>query len=127
MNRKKYSPKDKLKIYQAYQHNQNKSAVARQFGIDRSYLHEIIGECDEVLLNYFTHKRTGRKKTAEPEDMPQALEQIETLKSEKQQLAKDKEELFIRNAFMELHLSWAERDGFRVKNRHFKKKKNTKS
>lgn len=123
---KKYSPQDKLKIYQEYQRCQNKSAVARQFGIDRSYLIEIIAECNQVLLAHFSQKKPGRKKAGQPQDMAQALERIDTLKSENLALAKDKEELHIINTFDKLRLSWAERDGFRVSGRHLKKTKNKK-
>lgn len=120
--RKKYSSKEKLQIYKEYQRCQNKSAVARQFGIDRSYLNEIINECDNVLLTHFDQKKPGRKKVDEPRDLVEALKQIETLKSQNLELAREKEALYITNEFNQLKINWAEQAGISVKNRHLKKK-----
>ena len=124
MKRKKYSSQEKLRIYKAYQRCQNKSAVARQFGIDRSYLIQIIAECDDVLLSHFDQKKAGRKKAGQVQDIKQAVEQIESLKAKNLELAKSNEELYVSNEFIKLQLSWAERDGYNIKNRHTKKKKN---
>lgn len=123
MKRKTYSSHEKLQIYKAYQGCQNKSAVARQFGIDRSYLIQIIAECDDVLLSHFDHKKAGRKKAGQVQDVNQAVEQIESLKAKNLELATSNEELYVSHEFMKLQLSWAERDGYTVKNRHIKKKK----
>jgi len=126
MKRKRYSPQEKLQVYKEYQRCQNKSEVARQFGIDRSYLSEIIAECDDVLLAHFGQKKPGRRKADQPQNMRQAIERIESLKSEKLDLAKEKERLHIINTFDKLRLSWAERDGFKITSRHLKKMKNKK-
>jgi transposase-like protein len=126
MKRKHYSAADKLRFYKEYQNRQNMSEVARIYGIDLSYLREIISECDQVLLTHFRHKKVGRKKADEPQDIPEAVQQISTLKSQYHELAKEKEELYIKNEFMKLQLSWAQRDGYTVKNRHLKKKRKKK-
>lgn len=126
MKRNHYSAADKLRFYKEYQNRQNMSEVARIYGIDLSYLREIISECDQVLLSHFRQKKAGRKKADEPQDIPEAVQQIRTLKSHYHELAKEKEELYIKNAFMKLQLSWAQRDGYRVKNRHLKKKRKKK-
>ena len=122
MKRKHYSAADKLELYKEYQNRQNMSEVARTYGIDLSYLREIISECDQVLLTHFRQKKAGRKKADEPQDIPEALQRITTLKSQYHEVAKEKEELYIKNEFMKLQLSWAQRDGYTVKNRHLKKK-----
>jgi transposase-like protein len=126
MKRKHYSAADKLRFYKEYQNRQNMSEVARIYGIDLSYLRDIISECDRVLLTHFRHKKAGRKKADEPQDIPEAVQQISTLKSQYHELAKEKEELYIKNEFMKLQLSWAQRDGYTVKNRHLKKKRKKK-
>ena len=120
---KKLSPEKKLEIYQEFLHSQNKSAVARQYNLDRSYLYEIIKDCNEHLLEYLKHKKTGRQKEEVPASYPDALEQIEGQKAQILQLEKEKEELYIKNEFLALRLSWAERD---EKKRHLKKTKNKK-
>lgn len=126
MKRKHYSAADKLELYKEYQNRQNMSEVARTYGIDLSYLREIISECDQVLLTHFRQKKAGRKKADEPQDIPEALQRITTLKSQYHEVAKEKEELYIKNEFMKLQLSWAQRDGYTVKNRHLKKKREKK-
>ena len=126
MDRKRYSAADKLRLYKEYQSRQNMSEIARMYGIDLSYLREIISECDQVLLTHFHQKRAGRKKAGEPQDIPEALERISTLTSQYHQLAKEKEELYIKGEFMKLRLSWAKRDGYTVKERHLKKKRKKK-
>jgi len=128
--RKKFSPLKKVSIYRAYLQCRNKSEVARRFDIDRSYLSEIIAECDEVLLCHFEQKKPGRPKADAPKDFSDALDKIETLQSSNVELAKQKEELFISNEFLKLRLSWAERDPGSDKpacagrKRHLKKKRN---
>ena len=121
--RKSFSPEQKLEIYKAYLQCQNKSEVARQYDIDRSYLSELLHECDQVLVQHFSSKKPGRKKAHAPATLPQAREQIDRLEAEKLELAKAKEEFYISNEFLKLRLSWAERDHPELKNRHLKKKK----
>jgi len=126
MNRKHYSAADKLRFYKEYQSRQNMSEVARVYGIDVSYLREIISECDQVLLTHFRQKKVGRRKADEPQDIAEAVQQMRTLKSHYHELAKEKEELYIKNEFMKLQLSWAQRDGYTVRDRHLKKKRKRK-
>lgn len=120
--RKKFSPEEKLEIYEAVIRGLGKSHVARQFGIDRSYLNEILTECKQAVVAHFASKKAGRKKANALASLGDALEQIEHLEAEKLELAKTKEELYIANEFLKLRLSWAETDHPELKNRHFKKK-----
>jgi transposase-like protein len=122
MDRKRYSAEDKLGLYKAYQSCRNMSEVARLYGIDLSYLREIIRECEEVLLAHFDRKRAGRKGADAPQDMAEAIARTRQLQSQYHEVAKEKEELYIQNEFMKLQLSWAQRDGYRVTGRHLKKK-----
>jgi transposase-like protein len=120
---KKLSPEKKLEIYREFLHRRNKSAVARQYNLDRSYLYEIIKDCDEHLLEYLKHKKTGRQKEDVPASYPDALEQIEGQNAQILELEKKNEDLYIKNEFLTLRLSWAERD---EKSRHLKKTKSKK-
>ena len=97
--------------------------MARQFNIDRSYLYEIIKDCNGHLLEYLEHKKPGRKKEDVPASYSGALEHIKAQKAQILQLEKKNEDLYIKNEFLDLRLSWAERD---EKNRHLKKTKNKK-
>ena len=126
--RKKFSPEQKLEIYEAYLACQNKSQVAREFDIDRSYLSEIIAESKQALVDHFSGKKVGRKKADQPSTLPQALDQIHKLEAEKLELAKTREELHISNEFLKLRLSWAESRSCRddKTKRHLKKKRKNK-
>lgn len=120
---KKLSPEDKLKIYQEFLHSDNKSAVARQYGIDRSYLYDIVNNCNKNLLEFLQQQKSGRKETDIPGNHAEAVEKIKRLKADYIELEKKKEELHAKNEFLELRLSWAEQN---EKNRHLKKKKKNK-
>jgi len=115
----KFSPEQKLNIYQEYLHCQNKSKVVRQFNIDRSYLSEIIAESNEVLLEHFKQKKPGRKKKDTPLNYTTALEKIEILKAQNLQQEKDNEELYVKNEFLNLRLSLVDKE----QNRQLKKTK----
>lgn len=119
----KFSPEQKVKIYQEYLRCQNKSKVSRQFSIDRSYLYEIISECESVLLDHFKHKEPGRKKEDTPQNYTEALEKVKTLKAQNLQLETDKEELYVKNTWLNLRLSFAESD----QKHHLKKTKKKRS
>ena len=119
----KFSPEQKVKIYQEYLRCQNKSKVSRQFNIDRSYLYEIISECEGVLLDHFKHKEPGRKKEDTPKNYPKALEKVQVLKDQNLQLEKDKEELYVKNKWLDLRLSFTDSD----KKNHLKKTKKKRS
>ena len=118
---RKFSAKDKVKIYQAYLRCRNKLKVSREFKIDRSYLYEIISECESALLDHFDQKEPGRKKADMPGDYAEAVEKIKELQAQNLQLDKAREELYIRNEWLQLRLSWAEKDD---ENRQLKKTKN---
>ncbi len=124
--RKKFSPEQKLEIYQAWLACQNKSQVAREFDIDRSYLSELIAESQQAVVAHFSGKKAGRKKADQPSTLRQAVDQIDKLETDKLQLAKAREELHISNEFLKLRLAWAEGDQAEKTRRHFKKKRRNK-
>lgn len=121
---KKLSPEQKLEIYQEFLHSDNKSAVARKYGIDRSYLYDIVKNSNKGLLQYFEQQKIGRKDVDMPATLTEAVEKIKELESHNLEIEKEKEELWVKNEFLELRLSFAEE---RQKNRHLKKTKNKKS
>lgn len=120
---RKFSAEQKVKIYQEYLRCRNKSKVARLFNIDRSYLYEIISECESTLLDHFAQKEPGRKKAGAPGNYSEALEKIKDLEDQNLELDKAREELYIRNEWLKLRLSWADRD---KKTRQLKKTKKKK-
>jgi len=120
---KKLSPEKKLEIYQEFLQSDNKSAVARKYGIDRSYLYDIVKNCNKGLLDYLEQQKIGRKDADMPATITAAVEKIRELESHNLDLEKEKEELWVRNEFLELRLSWAEQN---EKNHHLKKTKKSK-
>jgi transposase-like protein len=120
---KKFSPEQKVNIYQEYLRCQNKSKVSRQFNIDRSYLYEIISECESVLLDHFKHKEPGRKKADTPKNYAEALEKVKDLKKQNLQLEKDNEYLYVEKEWLNLRLSFTESE----KKPHLKKTKKKRS
>lgn len=121
---KKLSSEQKLEIYQEFLHSDNKSAVARTYGIDRSYLYDIVKKSNKGLRQYFEQQKTGRKDAGMPATLTEAVQKIRELESHNRELEKEKEELWVKNEFLELRLSFAEE---RQKNRHLKKTKKNKS
>lgn len=105
---RKLSPERKLKLYQEFILSPNKSELARKWGIDRSYMYEIVRECEEALLDTFSGRKPGRKPKGKPATLEQAWERIEQLEEQYERQATEKELLYCRSEFLNLRLKWAE-------------------
>jgi DNA primase len=101
---------DKLAIYQAFIGSDNRRQLAKDWGIDRSYLYKIVKECEENILSNFQEKRPGRKPSHNVENKSAARKQIAQLEAEKKQLAKEKEFYHAKSEFLNLRLKWSERE-----------------
>ena len=97
---------DKLAIYKAFISSENRSQLAQDWDIDRSYLYKIVNECEEMLLHDFKARRPGRKPLAEPGSKQRLME----LEEENRRLAKEKELYYARSEFLQLRLKWSERE-----------------
>jgi hypothetical protein len=78
------SAQDKLSLYRDYQRSDNKSTVAVKWGINRSYMYEIVNE---------------------------ARERVALLEQENRRLDEERERYYVRNEFMKVRLKWAEAEG----------------
>ena len=67
------SAEKKLKLYQEFIQSTNKSELARQWGIDRSYMYEIVRGCEEALSGTFSGHKPGRKPKGKPATLEEAL------------------------------------------------------
>lgn len=121
---------DKLAIYQAFVRNDNRTEIANQWGIDRSYLYKIVKECEATILNNFTEKRPGRKSAYDVDNTSKARSLIEQLETEKQKLARDKEYYYAQSEFLKLRLKFSDQENAELKGEkepskksHIKKKK----
>jgi DNA primase len=101
---------DKLAIYKAFIQSDNRSQLAADWGIDRSYLYKIVKECEQLLLNNFSERRPGRKSGYEIDSKAEVTDRISQLEQEKQQLAKEKEFYYAQGEFLKLRLKWSERE-----------------
>lgn len=124
---------DKLAIYQAFVRSDNRSQLAKEWGIDRSYLYRIVKECEESIVNNFNEKHPGRKSAYDVANRADARSLIEQLEAEKQQLARDKEYYYAQSEFLKIRLKFSDQeiaelrgDKQASKKTHLKKKKNKK-
>lgn len=99
---------DKLTLYRAFIGSDNRSQLAQQWGIDRSYLYKIVKECEQSILHNFGEKRPGRKSAFDVASKSEARSKIEQLETEKQQLAKEKEFYYAKSEFLNLRLKCSE-------------------
>ncbi len=107
---RRLSAQDKLLLYQDYHKSDNKSEVARQWGINRSHMYEIVRECEELILSGFSQRRPGRKPVDQPDTLVEARERLEDLEAENRRLDEERERHWVRNEFMKIRLKWAERE-----------------
>ncbi len=107
---KRLSVQDKLSLYQDYHRSDNKSEVARRWSINRSYMYEIVNECEAFILAGFSQRRRGRKPPGEPATITEARERLESLEQENRRLDQERERYYVRNEFMKIRLKWAERE-----------------
>lgn len=120
------SAQDKLAIYKEFNSAVNKSTVARRWGINRSYMYEIVRDCEEILLGAMDQRKVGRKPRAEPQDLVEAKQRMTELEASWKQEAKERERLYARGEFLALHLKWAERELAELKGRPTEQKRQLK-
>jgi hypothetical protein len=99
---------DKLSLYKEFMGAENKTQIAQKWGINRSYMYEIIKECEEHIINGFSHRRAGRKPQHAPATLDDAMERIKALEEEKERVETEKERYYARSEFMKLRLKWAQ-------------------
>lgn len=107
---RRLNARDKLLLYQDYQRSDNKSEVARKWGINRSYMYEIVKECEELILSGFSQRRQGRKPSNEPGTLAEACERLKDLEAENRRLDEERERHYVRNEFMKVRLKWSEQE-----------------
>lgn len=129
---------DKLTIYNEYIAASNKSEVAHRWGINRSYMYQVIHDCEKQIMNGLKNRKPGRKKKGAPSDLDEAFERISQLEAEKDHESREKERYYVRSEFLNLRLKWSERElsetrgsnqqssGKKIKKKQIKKKRKKK-
>jgi DNA primase len=124
----------KLQLYNEFQRAENKTQLAERWGINRTYLYEIVDDCEKTLLDALCSRKTGRKPKGRPETLSKAWDQISLLEKEKEYEATLKEQYHCSSEFLKLRLKWAQKEAAEVgetvddqkksnKIRHLKKKR----
>lgn len=132
---RRLSPADKLEIYRAFQGSGNKSELARQWGIDRSYLYQLVGELEKSLAGILSSRQAGRPPADRPGTVQEAWQQLQVMQEQIRQLGLERDQAICRSEFLGLRLKWAEieaaelrgeevgEDGVPVRKPQVKKKK----
>ncbi len=107
---KRLNAEDKLSLYRDFQRSKNKSEVASRWGIDRSYMYEIVKECEDFILSGFSQRRVGRKPMGQPETLDEACKRVKELEAENRRLDEERERYWVSNEFMKLRLKWAQQE-----------------
>ena len=102
------SSKEKRRIYEEYTQSSNKSTVAARWGINRSYMYQIVRECQEMIDEGYNNRRVGRVRKNKPQTLQEAMDRIASLESEKEEIIHEKEKLWATGEFMKVRLKWSE-------------------
>ena len=135
---RRLSVPDKLEIYRAFQRSDNKSELARQWGIDRSYLYQLVKDMEESLTGLLAARQVGRPPADRPESVQEAWQELQTLREQINQLGQERDQATCRAEFLGLRLKWSEieaaelrgekisEDGAQLQRSQIKKKKRKK-
>jgi hypothetical protein len=105
---RKLSAERKLQLYREFQRTKNKAELARHWGIDRSYLYEVVRDCEQMLAKALSERKPGRPPKGKPTTLQEALQRIEELEKRHIAEATEREKLYCRSEFLALRLKWAE-------------------
>jgi hypothetical protein len=105
------SGEDKLLLYKDYMRSENKSEVARRWCINRSYMYEVVRECESLIVEGFSSRRVGRRREGEVSTLAEASERIRELEQEKRRLGEEKERYYARSEFLKIRLKYARQEG----------------
>ncbi|MCP4753656.1 MAG: hypothetical protein GY866_22450 [Proteobacteria bacterium] len=105
---RKLPPERKLELYQEFQKAPNRSKLAEEWGVDRSYMYEIAKDSDKILLEAFSGRTPGRKPVGKPSTMADALQRIEELEKKYEKEATEREKVYCHDQLLQVRLKWAE-------------------
>lgn len=105
---RRLSTADKLELYRAFQSSSNRSELARQWGIDRSYLYQLVKEMEESLSELLSLRQAGRPPADRPATVQEAWQQLQELQEQIRQMGQERDQAICRAEFLGLRLKWAE-------------------
>ena len=95
---------------------ENKAELARQWGIDRSHMYQIIRDCKQLLLSGLSDRGPGRKPSGQPDTIQEAWQQIKRLQEDNEGLTAERDRLHCRETLMGIRLKWAEIESAGLRN-----------
>lgn len=105
---RRLSAEEKLELYRSFQSSSNRSALARQWGIDRSHLYEVVKDIEESLLSVLSSRQAGRLPADQPATVNEAWKQIKDLQEHNRQISVERDKSICREEFLRLRLKWSE-------------------
>ena len=126
VKKQKLTAQEKLQIYKDFSNADNKTDLALKWGVNRTYLYEIVKECEEFIINGFSGRRQGRRAAGAPVSIEDAIKKVAALEEEKRHEATEKERFYARSEFLKIRLKWAEEELSEIRGEDIKRKKQIK-
>ena len=104
----RFTAEQKLELYRAFQRSDNKSELARQWCIDRSYLYEVVRDVEELVLGGLSSRQAGRRPAGQPETIKDAWQQIGRLQEQNRELRTERDKSICSEEFLRLRLKWSQ-------------------
>ncbi len=105
---RRLSPDERLSLYRAFQSSDNRSELARKWGLDRSHMYTIVRDVEEMVIAGLSSRRPGRRPMDQPQSLTDAWQQIEDLKEQNKNLSVERDESICREEFLKIRLKWSE-------------------
>ncbi len=119
---RRLSPEEKLSLYRTFQRSDNRSELAREWGLDRSHMYAIVRDVEEMVISGLSSRRPGRRPMDQPQTMPDAWQQIDDLKEQNRNLSLERDETICREEFLKLRLKWSEIEAAELRGEPFDEK-----
>jgi len=119
---RRLSPEEKLSLYRTFQRSDNRSELAREWGLDRSHMYAIVRDVEEMVIAGLSSRRPGRRPMDQPQTMPDAWQQIDDLKAQNRNLSLERDESICREEFLKLRLKWSEIEAAEFRGESFDEK-----
>jgi transposase len=106
-----FTNRQRREIYEAYLRAENKSTVAAKWGINRSYMYEVVQQCKKSIDDAPRRPPGPRpKKGNKPTTLEEALERIEQLEAARLDAEKEKELYYAKSEFLKVRIKFCELD-----------------
>ena len=105
---RRLSPDERLALYRDFQRSDNRSELARKWGLDRSHMYTIVRDVEKTVIAELSSRRPGRRPMDQPQSLTDAWQQIEDLKEQNKNLSVERDESICREEFLKIRLKWSE-------------------